>query len=394
MINEIKIEGFKCLKDADLELSSLNILAGPNASGKSSVLQSLLLLRQSTNEMGLVANLNLQGDLYEGGLALDILHPEAERTLKFRFVCGTLTYTLMFRADRDSPENHRRLTAINNSTSIINIVSGLEVPEEICSKQFIYLNAERISPKVFYPLISSQSSLAGVLGKHGEYTISYLASIGSDTKIDNMKDGSSAYNFLGEAIFKIDNIDIRETLNLTQGRLDLVANEILGWIIPDAKFEVEENSSVDTAKLQFIRDPLITKTKVRPTHIGFGLTYLLPVITGALLLRQEGTLIVENPEAHLHPFSQSRIGAFLALMAATGKQIFVETHSDHVINGVRLAVSKNILNSEHLRLFSFDKPVNGSTAQVTKITCDSNGRLDKWPKGFFDQMENDLSELG
>jgi predicted ATPase len=104
-------------------------------------------------------------------------------------------------------------------------------------------------------------------------------------------------------------------------------------------------------------------------------------------------LIVENPEAHLHPFSQSRIGVFLALVASTGRQIFIETHSDHVVNGIRLCVSKGFVNHDSIKFNFFDQPSNGDTANMSQISFKENGRLERWPKRFFDQIENDLSQL-
>jgi predicted ATPase len=145
--------------------------------------------------------------------------------------------------------------------------------------------------------------------------------------------------------------------------------------------------------LRFIRDPFHTKTSVRPTRIGFGLIYTLPIITAALALDKNGLLLVENPEAHLHPFSQSRIGVFLAMIAATGRQIFIETHSDHVLNGIRLAVRNKILPPENLLINFFERPMLESSTSITQIRTSIDGRLKPWPKGFFDQIENDLSRL-
>src|ERR1700748_1612830 len=77
MLKHIYIQGYKCLKKADFDTSNLNIFAGPNSSGKSSAIQMLLLLRQSATEHEKVPGLSLSGELYEGGTATDVLHPES-----------------------------------------------------------------------------------------------------------------------------------------------------------------------------------------------------------------------------------------------------------------------------------------------------------------------------
>lgn len=380
MLKKIEIQGYKCLKNSTLELSNLNLLVGANASGKSSVLQTILLLRQSSETNGEINNLLLQGELFEGGLATDILHPEANRNITINIESTSEKVALNFYHERHEYSQARHLELKQGN---------VKLPYEITSENLIYLNAERVSPKLFYSIPPEKKGLSGRLGKHGEYTTSYLANEGNAKFLE-----WEMIESFTKAIMNVDGIDLEHNLTVTEGRLDIVVNEILSWIIPGAHFDVEENSAVDTARLQFIRDNDITKTKVRPTHIGFGLTYLLPVITGALALDRSGILIVENPEAHLHPFSQSRIGVFLAVIANMGRQIFIETHSDHVLNGIRLAVAKKTLDADKVSIFSFERPREGSTARMTKIHCNANGRLDKWPRGFFDQIENDLAELG
>lgn len=394
MIENMEINGYKCLKNIKLELSALNLFVGPNASGKSSVLQFILLLRQSVGGNGLVSRLDLSGSLYEGGLAIDVLHPEAERVIACSIKSDGELFNFRFSYDRERLQgNARSLDAEFKGKNIPSAYIGYPIPKEIIGDDFIYLNAERVSPKVSYPLSSDKKNIAGSLGKNGEYTTSFLAREASNVFIDEATSSSQLVERFVDAIKKIDGIDLSLNLRSSQGRLDLVANEILGWIIPGAKFDVRENGDSDSATLAFIRDPSLTQTKVRPTHIGFGLTYLLPIITGALLIGGSGILMVENPEAHLHPFSQSRIGVFLAVIASTGRQIFIETHSDHVVNGIRLAIKNECLPHERLRTFFFERPVNGTTAHVTTITCDSNAQMSRWPKGFFDQIEDDLFRL-
>src|SRR4029079_13492459 len=83
----------------------------------------------------------------------------------------------------------------------------------------------------------------------------------------------------------------------------------------------------------------VTTEWLRPTNIGFGVTYALPIIVAGLLAAPGSLFLVENPEAHLHPAGQSRIGRFLATLAAAGVQVIAETHTDPARNGVRLAAA-------------------------------------------------------
>ncbi len=132
----------------------------------------------------------------------------------------------------------------------------------------------------------------------------------------------------------------------------------------------------------------------RATNVGFGITYILPVIV-AMLASPAGTLLlIENPEAHLHPKGQACMGDLLARAANAGVQVVVETHSDHVLNGIRLAVRHGRLGPDHARLHFFRRPEGGGQAnEVVSPRIDYNGRIAPWPNDFFDQWDKSLEAL-
>jgi predicted ATPase len=126
-----------------------------------------------------------------------------------------------------------------------------------------------------------------------------------------------------------------------------------------------------------------------PTNTGFGVSYCLPVIVAGLIAPSDGLLIVDSPEAHLHPAAQSAIGGFLATVAASGVQVIVETHSDHVLNGIRRATSaEGILHHSLIRVLFFD-----ASPEPRQLTISEYGAVSDWPVGFFDQLEADLGEI-
>ena len=369
---------------APLKTANLNILVGANASGKSSLLQVLLLLRQSSNEFGTIRNLHLSGPLYEGGTAIDALHPEAQHRIVVCISDDKKKHNFQFEFKRDIERVKKRQLDGTQDESL---------PANIGARRasFCYLNAERIGPRVSYPLPSEEADLAGPVGKVGEFTTSRL-NRGKEGQIVGGWDNEVVAQ-LCKAPLELDGVDLEAAMKNSGGRLDLVANLILGWIIPGAEFLSSEEDGTDSAQLRFIRDPSATRVSTRATHVGFGLSYVLPIIVGGLALEENGLLLVENPEAHLHPFGQSRIGAFLASLAASGRQIFVETHSDHVINGIRLAIKYGVTPNDSA-LFNYFHSLNGtSRSSITQIAADDTGALEDWPEGFFDQIERDLSRL-
>jgi predicted ATPase len=397
MIESILIDGYKCLKETTpLLTSNLNVLVGANGTGKSSVLQTLLLLRQSAEKDGVVRDLHLSGPLYEAGTAKDVLHPAAEHKIKLILKSDQFEANFAFEYSRD--ENS------DSPTRLLKASESGKLPDCLYQRNnvFGYINAERLGPRVANSLPPDDLHLSGIVGKYGEYTTAVLARAANRPfDIDGWPKPLSIGHFqppqiaidLATGPMSLDHLDLEQKINESEGRLDLLCNAMLGWIIPGASFKANENAQTDSATLEYIRDPNQTKTSVRSTHTGFGFTYTLPIIAAALSLSKNGLLLIENPEAHLHPFSQSRIGAFLAMIAATGRQIFIETHSDHVVNGIRLAIHKELIAHDNVFINFFQRQITDEKPPIIQIRPDKNGRLDQWPSGFLDQIENDLSQL-
>ena len=134
----------------------------------------------------------------------------------------------------------------------------------------------------------------------------------------------------------------------------------------------------------------------RPTNVGFGLTHVLPIFTACVSAKPNSLVIVENPESHLHPAGQSLAGYFLALAASQGVQILIETHSDHILNGVRKAIRDQRLAAKKTKIYFFrsDEGQQGETLSIVdNVFVEDNGRLRGWPPGFFDQLESDLDYI-
>jgi predicted ATPase len=150
----------------------------------------------------------------------------------------------------------------------------------------------------------------------------------------------------------------------------------------------KKDRRANVATLRF-RDRELIADWSKPTNVGFGFSYALPIGVAALTAMPGTLLLVENPEAHLYPTGQSQIGRFLARVAGSGVQVIVETHSDHVINGMRLEVAQSqSLPKEDVVIYFF-----GAGNVPVKIELQSIGVFTSWPSGFFDQTELDLGQL-
>jgi predicted ATPase len=127
-------------------------------------------------------------------------------------------------------------------------------------------------------------------------------------------------------------------------------------------------------------------------NVGYGLTYTFPILVALLAAEPGDIIVIDGPEAHLHPQAQSRMGWMLATFAAAGIQLIVETHSDHILNGIRLAVRDKVLPTAGLSLLFFAGNVLEGHG-VTSPRIDDEGRINEWPDGFFDQGDKDIAQL-
>jgi len=129
------------------------------------------------------------------------------------------------------------------------------------------------------------------------------------------------------------------------------------------------------------------------TQVGVGVSQVLPILVLALLADAGSTLIFEQPELHLHPRVQTRLADFLVSMTLLGKQCIVETHSEYLINRLRLraATDRGAHVSDAVVIYFVEKKLDNSEYKPLRI--DELGGLDSWPEGFFDESEHGTREL-
>ena len=366
-INELRIKNFKPFQKQVLKIKPLTLLTGLNSTGKSSVLQSLLLLRQSYKQ-GLLpeTGLALNGDLVRIGTAKDALYELAGKEDLIRFIVGLENIGGgIWDFKYDSKSDVLNLHGIPSTTGYEDIYES-----SLFQDNFHYLQAERICPKPYFEMSDFQVRQHKQIGSKGEYTAHFLYFY-QDDEIPN---------------YKLSHHSITSLTLLEQ------VQAWMGEISPGTRIKITPNSGMDLMSLQFAYG---LSNDYRSTNIGFGVTYTLPIIV-AVLASKPGTLILlENPEAHLHPKGQAKIGELLALAASCGVQIIVETHSDHILNGIRLAVHDRKIKSEDVQLHYFERVEKDGIAvsQVTSPNIDKNGRIDRWPDGFFDEWDKSLEAL-
>ena len=227
--------------------------------------------------------------------------------------------------------------------------------------QIHYISADRLGPQEYY-LKSTINKFPNV-GAKGEFTVNLLYKKRDDLVNDKL--------CLGE--------DAKTLATQTE--------EWLNEIFNGAKVEVPSSES---NILELLFNTSTSKDRFRPANVGFGYSYILPIVVSGLIAKEGEILIVENPEAHLHPKAQSRLAKFLAKVSSCGVQVFIESHSDHILNALRIAVLDDIITHEDLSILYFQQ---NPEQPVVQIRVQPNGGIEEWPEGFFDQMDKDFARL-
>ncbi|RZJ46222.1 MAG: DUF3696 domain-containing protein [Brevundimonas sp.] len=379
MIDSITLGNFKCFENEEIPLRRLTLLSGINGAGKSSVIQSLLILRQiflRADYRG--AEVALSGDLVDLGRAADILYSLATedvislevkgqgRTLEAGWLVDLETGEASW-GNRDEVEEE------------IGTLAELQFPlfnggpvgaHRVAA--FNYLNAERFGPRKSLAMGTGGAALFDV-GKHGEKVFDALLAHQNSIVLD-----------------------AADPRRLERADGDRLRDQVEAWldeISPGVRLGIAGFVSADVAvgSFSFGREGALRSPDYRPTNVGFGLSYILPVLAALLAAPAGGLVLIENPEAHLHPRGQTRMGELCARAAAAGVQVIIETHSDHVLDGARLAVRSGLLSGEDT-IFHFLHQQDGHTVRRTP-TIDSEGRLSEWPDGFFDQHRRNAALL-
>lgn len=337
MLQSLELINFKSFVNQKFDLKPLTILAGLNGSGKSSVVEAINLIHN--------------------------LH--------------TLTWQKHIQSNfnRNQFISFKSLLSINNGYKISAKWNGENIFLNASFKDD-FLNVETDESYNFSDY-DMQILLASRVGPQSAYVLNPLS-----------KDVSLDYNgrSIVDYILKLNDSNVKIDESLKYEKAVSFKDNVSDWLQI-----ISPNSNLTFKIEQDGKNARVFYNGIVASETGFGLSFTIPVIA-TLLDPNIKMLIIENPEAHLHPKGQSQLAKLIAKAVTSGKQVVLETHSDHIIDGIRVAVKQHMIRNDNVGIFFLDRKLD-EPSEVTSISVDSFGNLSEWPEDFFDQGLVDAGEL-
>jgi predicted ATPase len=314
MITNITLENFKCFRQVSINPKLLTVLIGPNGTGKSSILQALLLLKQSVGGKGL----KIQGE-FLNFVELSDLSPNFQHDSG-----GTSIYFAVDELRSRGPDRER------------------------CLERMRFVPSGRGLVRSTYPMREryfEHITIQGGLGVQEEQ----LAS--------NLGYGRATEERISEVLRKVTGTGMRvET-------------------VPPQSVEV--NSLGSSGVVNIVSE-------------GFGANALILLAHELIEALKGATVLVEEPEIHLHPKAQAELAEVLADTAKDeDKQIIMTTHSEHLVERLLLLVAEGGLTPDELAIYSFAKDKKGECS-ASEIVVTDNGQVEG---GLTDFYANNLETL-
>ena len=408
MITSLYLEQFKCFAHLRLPLAPLTLLTGLNAAGKSSAIQPLVLLHQTMTQNMFAKSLVLNGPLLELGRFGDVVNEVQGRDhFSIRLDSDVMGVGWVFHSvSKHDFEARVRSCSVLPGAKFRRASLGVHNtffprPEDSGEAEvaqlgeierwlfgMLYLSTERIGPREIYPSNSLALSSSGTLAHLGPREIN-ASNTGLSEQAELGKGGELTPWFLLQHGERQVQSDLLLDATTTLARQ---VEARLAEFFPGSALELKSVEGTNSVTLRIRTTP--GGRFHRPQNVGFGLTNILPILTAFLAASPGVPVIIENPEAHLHPAAQAKMGRLAAQVAAAGVQVILESHSDHILNGIRRAVKDGVLPPDSVAIHFF-QPGDAEGAEPTIVSPVMNeaGILDHWPNGFFDQFDRDLEAL-
>ena len=427
MLTHLKLENFKIWRSTGpTRLASITLLLGTNSSGKSSLIQSLLLIRQT-----------VKGD--DPNLDLNLGNPDADDTVtlgQFKDVLcchgaasestSATQVGIEFRwSDDGLPENSTLFSARYNKGQ----AGSAELAYLRLGKDGQGFSVQRSKPGIYRLSLATQAKFLGQSSdfrpeRSFDFSASTLNKLGAQAELIKPI-GPALLNELGRIIYLGPVRRLAQRDYVWAGRMPahigddgakavdaLIASGVARQLatkrrqtLPvEAKlFEqtihwLKEMNLADGLSIRALggsaRYELLIENDGQTSNlkdVGVGVSQVLPVIVAALFAQPGHIVIVEEPESHLHPLAQSKLAELFAeISKERNVQFIVETHSEHLFRRMQTLIARQNLTTNDAAMYFVER--DGKAAKMRPLELDDLGRVKNWPEGFFGDVLGETRE--
>lgn len=416
MLTHLKLENFKIWRSTGpMRLAPLTLLLGTNSSGKSSLIQSLLLMRQTVkgNDAGLDLNLGNPDadDTVTMGQFRDLLcrHGQATETtpdsqvgIEFRWQphgSATADTTLFSARYRAGPAGSAELDALRlgqdgQGFTVLRRKPGI-YRLQLATRQRPEGQSADFRPERSFAFSAATLNKLGPLADEirpvgpallDELSrIIYLGPVRQLARRDYVWSGRMPAH-IGDDGGRA--VDVLIASGVAQQAKPGSAGEA-GRIFREAEQWLKTLEIADGLQVRALgssaRYELLVKHRdavVNLKDVGVGVSQVIPVVVAALFAKPGHIVIVEEPESHLHPLAQAKLAELLAKISAErGVQFIVETHSEHLFRRLQTLIARQEVQPEQAALYFVER--DGQAAKLRELHVDDFGRLTNWPDKFF-----------
>jgi hypothetical protein len=392
-ITRIAVEGFKSIsKRQSVDIAPLTILAGANSSGKSSIMQPLLMLKQTLEAP------HDPGPLLISGSAPNVKFTSTDQffsrkssprpprlTIQITLQRGAKFHTTFQKSASGVQVVEQTYTTFGGTTPTLRPdMTAEEIAEHLNQPELLGLRDLIVAPRRF---ILGVSSLEMPWGSGSEWVVPFLlgtlhvsALRGSPTRTYSAAAVRSEFpgtfeHYAASVVAEWKNNEDARGLNADLEHLGL-AQRVSAKRLSDAEIDLQVNllTNGTTSELVSVAD------------VGFGVSQAIPPLV-ALRVAGSGQLVyLEEPEIHLHPRAQVKLADILANAAKRGVRVVAETHSTLLLTAIQTLVAKGELSPELVKLHWFQRDPKTGVTKVTSTDLDENGAFtdSEWPEDFDD----------
>jgi predicted ATPase len=401
IINKLGLKNFKCFKEVEVDFSKITLLTGENSSGKSSLIYGLLAPFQSEGfPLYLFPNgkyVNM-GDFEEISFK-NSKNNKIEINIASRgFWSDYISTQWILDSVNKLPKLYHLKTLIDDTTLDISLDGDIylcNLYNADNAKLIQEVEITEFGEFYFYPENKDILRISKIMDNFLDWRI--------DLELDRTLNFIGSYRIYPERTYYQKPKSSRQILTSGEGYID----QILEW---KEKMYGEFNELITILKdlkllygvkpQKFGGGRFDLKVKIKKSSnwasladVGFGVSQLLPIIVADLQLDDNSTLIMAQPETHLHPSIQAELGTYLVKQVnQSEKQYIVETHSEYLINRLRLCIVKGEIKPEDVAVYYFENTVKeGSIAHRIEFT--KHGQILNAPPGFFDTYMMDTMNI-